>query len=191
MSRKSLQFITLGDAAVGKTSIINQYTGKGFDDEHIATLGIDFGQKRHTMKTDGSEVGIKIWDTAGQERFRTLTTNFYRKADGIIVSFDVTDRKTFGKFWDTFEGVAAWMKAIKEHADASADVVLCGNKIDLANDRQVSQAEGQQMAVNYSIKYFETSAKQNIGLNEMMEHIIDKTYARKYMESETTNGVEA
>ena len=83
------------------------------------------------MKTDGSEVGIKIWDTAGQERFRTLTTNFYRKADGIIVSFDCTDRKTF-------EGVAAWMKAIKEHADATADVVLCGNKIDLSNDRQVS-----------------------------------------------------
>jgi Ras-related protein Rab-1A len=135
MSRKSLQFIILGDAAVGKTSIINQYTGKGFDDEHIATLGIDFGQKKHTMKADGSEVGVKIWDTAGQERFRTLTTNFYRKADGIIVSFDVTDRKTF-------DGVATWMKAIKEHADAQADLVLCGNKIDLANDRQVSQAEG-------------------------------------------------
>ena len=65
MSRKNLQFITLGDAAVGKTSIINQYTGKGFDDEHIATLGIDFGQKKHTIKADGSEVSIKIWDTAG------------------------------------------------------------------------------------------------------------------------------
>ena len=87
------------------------------------------------MKSDGSEVGIKIWDTAGQERFRTLTTNFYRKADGIIVSFDVTDKKTF-------DGVATWMKAIKEHADANADIVLCGNKIDLANDRQVSEAEG-------------------------------------------------
>lgn len=136
MSRKNLQFITLGDAAVGKTSIINQYTGKGFDDEHIATLGIDFGQKKHTVKSDGSEVSIKIWDTAGQERFRTLTTNFYRKADGIIVSFDVTDKKTF-------DAVSTWMKAISDHADASADVVLCGNKIDLVDQRQVNEAQGK------------------------------------------------
>ena len=73
-------------------------------------------------------MSIKIWDTAGQERFRTLTTNFYRRADGIIVSFDVTDKKTF-------DAVSTWMKAISDHADASADVVLCGNKIDLVNER--------------------------------------------------------
>ena len=173
MSRKNLQFITLGDAAVGKTSIINQYTGKGFDDEHIATLGIDFGQKKHTIKSDGSEVSIKIWDTAGQERFRTLTTNFYRRADGIIVSFDVTDKKTF-------DAVSTWMKAIADHADASADVVLCGNKIDLVDQRQVSEAQGKSVAENYKIKYFETSAKQNEGLTEMMEYIIEKTYQRKF-----------
>lgn len=181
MSRKNLQFITLGDAAVGKTSIINQYTGKGFDDEHIATLGIDFGQKKHTMQSDGSEVSIKIWDTAGQERFRTLTTNFYRRADGIIVSFDVTDKKTF-------DAVGTWMKAISEHADAAADVVICGNKIDLEDSRQVSKAEGEQTAANYKVKYFEASAKNNVGITEMMEHIIEKTYARKFgaAEGETT-----
>ena len=87
------------------------------------------------MKTDGAEVSIKIWDTAGQERFKTLTTNFYRKADGIIVSFDVTDQKTF-------DGVISWMKSISEHADAQADVVLCGNKIDLEDARQVSKEQG-------------------------------------------------
>ena len=87
------------------------------------------------MKSDGAEVSIKIWDTAGQERFKTLTTNFYRKADGIIVSFDVTDQKTF-------DGVISWMKSIAEHADAQADVVLCGNKIDLEDARQVSKEQG-------------------------------------------------
>ena len=97
-------------------------------------------------------MSIKIWDTAGQERFRTLTTNFYRRADGIIVSFDVTDKKTF-------DAVSTWMKAISEHADASADVVLCLNKTDLVDQRQVSEAQGKSVAENYKIKYFETSAK--------------------------------
>ena len=124
MAKKNMQFIVLGDAAVGKTSIINQYTDKGFSEDHLATLGIDFGSKKYTTKVDGTEVNIKIWDTAGQERFRTLTTNFYRRADGIIVSFDTTDTKTF-------EGVRTWMKSISEHADASADIILCGNKVDL------------------------------------------------------------
>ena len=122
----------LGDQSVGKTSLIKQFgkENKFDENEYKTTIGIDFITTKYKSKK-GDEFSIKIWDTAGQERFKTLTTNFYRKADGIIVSFDVTDRKTF-------DGVATWMKAIKEHADASADVVLCGNKIDLANDRQVS-----------------------------------------------------
>ena len=131
-----VKVIILGDSAVGKSKLVERYLQDEFNPRRLSTHALTLYRKNINIgNDDDKKVTVDFWDTAGQERFRTLTTNFYRKADGIIVSFDVTDRKTF-------DGVATWMKAIKEHADAQADLVLCGNKIDLANDRQVSQAEG-------------------------------------------------
>ena len=63
---------------------------KEFESEHIATLGLDFAMKDYTTKFDGKTIEVKVWDTAGQERFIHLTYSFYKKADGIIISYDVT-----------------------------------------------------------------------------------------------------
>ena len=70
-------------------------------------MGLDFATKKYTAK-DGKEISAKIWDTAGQERFRTLTHSFYKNADGIIISYDVTDRKTF-------ENIKTWIESIEQH----------------------------------------------------------------------------
>ena len=70
--------------------MIKQYMEKEFDQDHLTTLGLDYKTKKYTTK-DGREVNIKIWDTAGQERFKTLTYSFYKKADGVIVAYDMTD----------------------------------------------------------------------------------------------------
>ena len=83
-------------------------------------------------KADGKEIPIKIWDTAGQERFKTLTQSFYRKADGVIISFDVTEKPSFNN-------VRNWVESLNTHADKNAARVLVGNKIDLVDDRQVTQ----------------------------------------------------
>ena len=64
-------------------------------EDHLATLGLDFAQTKYVTKEDGQEIGVKIWDTAGQERFKTLTQSFYKKADGVIICFDVTEQATF------------------------------------------------------------------------------------------------
>ena len=85
---------------------------------------------------DNKAVKMKIWDTAGQERFKTLTYSFYRKADGVIISFDVTDVKTF-------ESVKNWIDSINTHADQSAARVLVGNKIDLEDDRKVTKMQAE------------------------------------------------
>lgn len=103
----AIQVIILGDGAIGKTSMIKQYTKSEFDEDHITTLGLDFATKKYTAK-DGKEISAKIWDTAGQERFRTLTHSFYKNADGIIISYDVTDRKTF-------ENIKTWIESIEQH----------------------------------------------------------------------------
>ena len=73
---------------------MKQYVDKKFEEDHLATLGLDFATSSYTPD-DGQEIAVKIWDTAGQERFKTLTQSFYRKADGILITFDVTDMQSF------------------------------------------------------------------------------------------------
>ena len=174
MQKRQLQIIILGDGAVGKTSIINQYASEKFLEDHIATLGLDFAQKKYTTKADGKEIPIKIWDTAGQERFKTLTQSFYRKADGVIISFDLTEKPSFNN-------VRNWVESLNTHADKNAARVLVGNKIDLVDDRQVTQQEAQALADQYGIHYHETSAKANQGLTEVFEDIFEQSYANKFM----------
>ena len=118
----------MGDGAVGKTSLIKRYADQEFDEEHITTLGLDFVTKKY--KCDGQDTTIKIWDTAGQERFKTLTYSFYKKADGIIIAFDVTDNKTF-------ENIQNWIDSINLHADGGIPRILVGNKVDIPDERKV------------------------------------------------------
>ena len=85
---------------------------------------------------------VKIWDTAGQERFRTLTHAFYKQANGVVVTFDVTSE-------DTFKNVKKWMESIDQHADENICKVMVGNKIDLEEDRKISRQQAQELANTY------------------------------------------
>ena len=67
---------------------------------------------------------MKIWDTAGQERFKTLTYAFYKKADGVIIAFDITEPRTF-------ENVSNWIESINQNANANVGKILVGNKVDM------------------------------------------------------------
>lgn len=93
----------------------------------MATIGLDFISATYKAPT-GEDVAVKIWDTAGQERFRTITQSFYKQANGVIVTFDLTNQKTF-------DNVKIWLASINEHADPSIVKVLVGNKCDLEDDR--------------------------------------------------------
>ena len=129
----AIQIIILGDGAVGKTSMINQTIHQKFNDDHITTLGLDFASKVYTTKVDGKDISVKVWDTAGQERFKTLTHAFYKNADGIIISYDVTTRSSF-------ESIKSWVDSIETHGKKNAARIMVGNKIDL--DRQVPKEDG-------------------------------------------------
>ena len=99
----------------------------------MATIGLDYVNT--TFKTpQGESISVKIWDTAGQERFRTITYSFYKQANGVIITFDVTNRQTFNN-------VKNWLESIYMHADPSIVKALVGNKIDLKDQRQVSTEE--------------------------------------------------
>lgn len=94
---------------------------------------------------------LQLWDTAGQERFRSLTSNFFGRADGFVLCYDISNRPSF-------DHVIGWMRDIKTRAPPDCDIVLCGNKSDLDNDRVVTVEEGKALAEEYGVQFFETSA---------------------------------
>lgn len=98
-------------------------------------------------------------DTAGQERFRTITTAYYRGAMGIMLVYDVTNEKSF-------ENIKNWIRNIEENASADVEKMLLGNKCELTDKRQVTKERGEQLAVEYGIKFMETSAKSSINVEE-------------------------
>ena len=141
-------------------------------------MAIDYLTKEE--KIEDKTIKIKLWDTAGQENYHTLTHNYYRKCDGIIIVFDISNKESFDK-------IHYWIKAIHDNTDSNKKIkqVIVGNKIDL--DRQVTKEEGQKLAESYSLKYFETSAKENIGINEFMLSIITEIIKEKDIEKNKEN----
>mmetsp|Transcript_1640 Transcript_1640/g.2274 ORF Transcript_1640/g.2274 Transcript_1640/m.2274 type:complete len:153 (+) Transcript_1640:140-598(+) len=107
---------------------------------------------------DGKRIKLLIWDTAGQERFRTITTSYFRGAQGILLVYDVTNRKSF-------DAIRNWIAQIEVHSDVNVFKVLIGNKCDYEDKRVVSLSEGELLAKEYGIKFFETSAKQNLNVD--------------------------
>lgn len=112
---------------------------------------------------EGVKVRLQIWDTAGQERFKTITQTYYRGAMGIILTYSVAER-------DSFIDIENWVKQIKMHASDSVFKVLVGNKCDMP-DRAVSTEEGQRLAQELNMHFYETSAKENTNIEEVFLHM--------------------
>lgn len=91
--RAQIKLLLIGDSGVGKSCCLLQFSENSFTPSFITTIGIDF--KIRTIDLDGKRVKLQIWDTAGQERFRTITTAYYRGAMGILLVYDVTDKRSF------------------------------------------------------------------------------------------------
>ncbi|CAN1275105.1 Ras-related protein RABE1a [Linum perenne] len=124
-----------------------------------AAQNIDF--KIRTIELDGKRIKLQIWDTAGQERFRTITTAYYRGAMGILLVYDVTDESSFNN-------IRNWIRNIEQHASDNVNKILVGNKADMdESKRAVPTAKGQALADEYGIKFFETSAKTNLNVEEV------------------------
>lgn len=170
-----IKFLALGDSGVGKTSFLYQYTDAKFNSKFITTVGIDFREKRVVYRANGPDgvaergqrVHLQLWDTAGQERFRSLTTAFFRDAMGFILLFDLTNEQSF-------LNVRNWISQLQIHAYCeNPDIVMCGNKCDLEDQRAVKEEEAKEFAEKYGIPYFETSAADGTNVNKAVETLLD------------------
>lgn len=171
-----IKLLMIGDSAVGKTCLLLRYANDSFSSTFISTIGIDF--KIKNIVVDGKRIKLQIWDTAGQERFRTITTTYFRGAQGIILVYDVTDKKTFAS-------IREWMSQIKIHADNNVNKILVGNKCDLKDARAVSYEEGVDLAKEFDLKFFEASAKHYLNVEEIFTSIV--TDVKDRLLSEGTN----
>ena len=167
IKRKVMRISLLGDSGVGKTCIINKYLYDKFSEIQQSSIGIEKNEKRLKMN-DGIELKVIIWDTAGQERFKAMSTNTIKGAQGIVLVFDNT-KKT------SFESLPTWIKEAKEVKD-NIPIVLFGNKCDLLDKTEVEKDEAEEFAKDHQMEYFETSAKENINIENGFKSIIDKAY---------------
>ena len=160
------KILLLGDSTVGKTCFLLRYTDDTFLDLHMATIGLDYRLK--TMILDDQKiVKVQLWDTAGQDKFRAITRNYYKGARGIILIYDVTNIKSY-------ENIKKWINEIKEEISEKVTIVLIGNKIDNEKERKISKEQGEQLAQEYNVAFFETSAKSGVGINESVFYLVKK-----------------
>uniref|UniRef100_A0A4W2DQV3 EF-hand domain-containing protein n=1 Tax=Bos indicus x Bos taurus TaxID=30522 RepID=A0A4W2DQV3_BOBOX len=167
-SQKAYKIVLAGDAAVGKSSFLMRLCKNEFRGNTSATLGVDFQMKM--LIVDGERTVLQLWDTAGQERFRSIAKSYFRRADGVLLLYDVTCEKSF-------LNVREWVDMIEDAAHESIPIMLVGNKADL---RDAAEAEGQKcvpgyfgekLAMTYGALFCETSAKDGSNIVEAVLHL--------------------
>ena len=175
--------ITLGNGQVGKTSLIIKYVDNTFSLNYIQTLGMDFKIKMVKLQ-NSEEIRVKLTDTAGQERFGSLSSNYLKKANGIILIYDITNR-------ESFEALNNWADEIKEKSksDEARPIILIGNKLDLEKNRCISKAEGENFAKNNcgGINFYETSCKTGENVENAINDLVSQVY-NKYSGNNLNEG---
>nr|BAJ21335.1 Rab-family small GTPase Rab8C [Tetrahymena thermophila] len=156
------KLLIIGNQAVGKTCLLLRYWKSKFPNSNITTQGIDYYIKK--LEINKKKLKLYIWDTAGSERFRTITSNYFKAAHGILVAYSVEDQ-------ESFEKVGSWIQCIKEKCDnANISILLVGNKSD-SKQRVVSLEQGEKLAEQYNIPFQETSALDNINVSESFDQL--------------------
>ena len=172
----SIKVVLLGEAGVGKTSIIHQFTYHKFDPDCISSISAQFISKTIEYKGYGA-IKYDIWDTAGQERYRSMAKIFYKDAKVIIFVYDITSESTFEGMKDY------WYEQTKINCERDAILAVVANKNDLYGDQVVSDEVGQNFADDIGAIFQSTSALSDSGISKLFDNIgkkiIDPDYDYK------------
>jgi Ras-related protein Rab-5C len=153
-----VKLVLLGEAAVGKSSLVLRFVNGEFQDNKEPTIGAAFLTQK--CKLDDKVIKFEIWDTAGQERFHSLAPMYYRNAQAAVVAYDITKAVIYIINCQTsLERAKAWVKELQRQANPNIVIALVGNKLDLASSREVSIAEASAYAKECNLLFLEASAK--------------------------------
>ena len=184
------KLVLLGEAAVGKTSVVYRFVQDDFQENREPTIGAAFLTQR--CRLEDRLIKFEIWDTAGQERFHSLAPMYFRNAQASAVVYDITKAASFEK-------AKNWVKELQRQANPHIVIALVGNKLDLVSDklnpseeedsakkvesddtdeeaapaaqREVACSEAQQYADEMGLLFFETSAKTGENVLETFTEI--------------------
>ena len=175
------KIIIVGDLSSGKTNIVTQYISHKFVQDSQPTIGVEMFNKDFQINED--KVSAQIWDTAGQEKYNALTSSYYKGAKGALVVYDITQESTFLK-------VEQFVKDLREKSDKNVHMILVGNKIDLEENRKVSKEEGKILADKLKMGFFEVSAKNGTGIEDLFKNLIDNVYEKNNREFKSMASIE-
>ena len=173
-NEETIKIIILGNSEVGKTSFLIRFTKNKFDETYLATIGIDY--KYRIINIENKLYKLMFYDTVGEERYKSIPKNHIKNVQGIILMYDITNKKSFDSIID-------WISDVKEIKGENFPMILVGNKIDLNESREVTEEMGYELAEKNQIEFFETSNKdgtniQDAGL-EIVYRILGETESVK------------
>jgi len=168
MTDNTLKIITLGEATVGKTSIIRRYIHNIFEENNLSTIGLNFSFKQVKLKS-GKNINIKLIDTAGQEKYRSLAKSYFKNVDIVLFVFALDDQ-------NSFDNMINWINLFNENHNGKEGIprYLIGNKAD--KEKKVQKDMIDQFINQNKIKYYETSAKNNTGIDELFQELSEEFY---------------
>ena len=163
-----MKVITLGESEVGKTSIIRRYIHNIFDESILSTIGLNFSYKEVKLK-NGKNLKIKLIDTAGQEKYKALAKSYFKNVDGVLFVFALNKK-------DSFDNIINWINLFKDNHNGKEGIpmYLIGNKSD--QERKVQKDAIDEFIIDNKYKYFETSAKENTGIDELFQELSEDLY---------------
>jgi len=155
--------IFLGDAAVGKTSIVAKHVTSTFRENYIPSLGANITSREYSL--EGKDVTLMIWDIAAQEEFSRVRHLYYRGVKAAFIVYDVTRPRTF-------ENVVSWHDDLTTIVRKKVPIILIGNKTDLP--AVVHSASGKRLADDIGADFIETSAKTGENIEKVFDKVVRK-----------------
>ena len=146
-----MKIAMVGESGVGKTCLINRFVNNVFDNTE-PTKAASFKSRTLTSSDGKTDIRQMIWDTAGQEIYRSLASFYYKDADGVILVYDATNRKSFDE-------LNYWIEEINKHASKNVLLTIAGNKSDLIDDEEVDVLTAKEFAKKQNGSFFLVSAK--------------------------------
>ncbi|KAM9964882.1 hypothetical protein ACTFIW_004674 [Dictyostelium discoideum] len=164
-----LKLTIIGDWNVGKSSLLYRFVNDVFYEQTKLSMGEHFIYK--TILIRGESIDLQITDTSGMEKFRSLNNSFYSNLDGILIVYDISDQ-------ETFENTKLWLNEANKLAPKDCIKIIVASKFDLEN-KVVDSNIVKSYADNLNLKFFQTSSKNLINVEETFITLVEDILLKK------------